>query len=71
MENTVFDQIFVLTPLRPIAWLIPVALILVALTRSGFIDGQPEQNETDFQLIAISIVGLLVGMSGIYFVYLI
>ena len=68
---TVFDQIFVLTPLRPIAWLIPVALILVALTRSGFIDGQPEQNETDFQLIAISIVGLLVGMSGIYFVYLI
>ena len=68
---TVFDQIFVLTPLRPIAWLIPVALILVALIRSGFVDGQPEQNETDFQLIAISIVGLLVGMSGIYFVYLI
>lgn len=68
---TVFDQIFVLTPLRPIAWLIPVALILVAFTRSSSMDGQPEQNETDFQLIAISIVGLLVGMSGIYFVYLI
>jgi hypothetical protein len=67
---TVFDQIFVLTPLRPIAWLIPIALILVVLTRSSSIDGQPEQNDTDFQLIAISIVGLLVGMSGIYFVYL-
>ena len=68
---TVFDQIFVLTPLRPIAWLIPIALILAALTRSRSSDGQPEQSDTDFQLIAISIVGLLVGMSGIYFVYLI
>ena len=68
---TVFDQIFVLTPLRPIAWLIPIALIFVALTRSSSFDGQPEQSDTDFQLIAISIVGLLVGMSGIYFVYLI
>ena len=68
---TVFDQIFVLTPLRPIAWLIPIALILVPFTRSSSIDGQPEQNETDLHLIAISIIGLLVGMSGIYFVYLI
>ena len=68
---TVFDQIFVLTPLRPIAWLIPVTLILVASIRSKSSDGLPEQNDADFQLIAISIVGLLVGLSGIYFVYLI
>ena len=68
---TVFDQMFVLTPLRPIAWLIPVTLIFVASIRSKTIDDATEHTEDDLQLIAISIVGLLVGMSGIYFVYLI
>jgi hypothetical protein len=68
---TVFDQMFVLTPLRPIAWLIPVTLIFVASIRSKTINDVTEHAEVDLQLIAISIVGLLVGMSGIYFVYLI
>ena len=68
---TVFDQIFVLTPLRPIAWLIPVFFILVASIRSKTSDGLPEHNEADPHLIAISIIGMLVGMSGIYFVYLV